>query len=249
MMRHTQGVLAAAAIATCLARPAAAEPLTSPSQLSPGNSLITFTGYSIGPVGVVSTYQCVDISSPQGMSLVDLSTQPYSGPLVGGAAIHPLPGPIGSGLYVYTAIAFRSPVSEIGLGWWDPNVAGGLLRVFNANGQMLEEILVPIQPPGGSGASFVGIRRQTREIALAFVFPGLSTDAYALDNISFGPSCYVNCDCSTGNPVLSANDFTCFLNRFVEADPYANCDGSAGTPLLTANDFSCFLTNYAAGCS
>ena len=28
---------------------------------------------------------------------------------------------------------------------------------------------------------------------------------------------------------------------------YANCDGSTGAPLLTANDFQCFLNKYAAG--
>ena len=29
---------------------------------------------------------------------------------------------------------------------------------------------------------------------------------------------------------------------------YPNCDGSSGTPLLTPNDFQCFLNAYAAGC-
>jgi hypothetical protein len=250
MIRRTEvGVFAAAASVLWATPVTTAEPLTSPSQLSPGNSLITFAGRAVGPIGVAPTIQCVQFSSPQGMSIVDLSTQPYVGPLVGGAAIHPLPGPIGSGLYVNTSIVFDPPVSEVGLGWWDPNVAGGVLRVFNLSTQLLEEIAVPVHPPGGGGASFVGIRRPTREIALAVVFPGAANDTYALDNISFGPACYANCDCSTGSPALSANDFTCFLNRFVEGDAYANCDGSSVQPVLTANDFVCFLTTYAAGCS
>ncbi|MBX3377235.1 MAG: hypothetical protein KF678_09570 [Phycisphaeraceae bacterium] len=62
-------------------------------------------------------------------------------------------------------------------------------------------------------------------------------------------SCYANCDESTGTPLLTANDFQCFLNKFAANDPYANCDGSTGTPLLTANDFQCFLNKFAAGCS
>lgn len=226
-----------------------AEPLTNPAQLSPGNSVLTFTGRAAGPIGVAPTIQCVQFSSPQGMSIVDLSLQPYVGPLVSGAAIHPLPGPIGSGLYINTSIVFNPPVSEVGLGCWDPNIAGGLFRVFNANSQLLEQVVVPVQPVGGAGASFVGIRRPTREITLAVFFPGASTDSYALDNISFGPACYANCDCSTSSPALSANDFSCFLNRYVNNDPYANCDESTLAPVLTANDFSCFLTKYVTGCT
>ena len=62
-------------------------------------------------------------------------------------------------------------------------------------------------------------------------------------------ACYANCDGSSGTPVLTSNDFQCFLNRFAAADTYANCDGSTGTPLLTSNDFQCFLNKFATGCS
>jgi len=61
--------------------------------------------------------------------------------------------------------------------------------------------------------------------------------------------CYANCDCSSVAPVLTANDFQCFLNSFASGSPSANCDGSAVPPVLTANDFQCFLNAYAAGCS
>jgi hypothetical protein len=74
--------------------------------------------------------------------------------------------------------------------------------------------------------------------------------------IDFAPSgcttpggCYANCDGSTGSPLLTANDFQCFLNKYAAGDTYANCDGSTGTPLLTANDFQCFLNKFAAGCT
>ncbi|MBX3377844.1 MAG: hypothetical protein KF678_12675 [Phycisphaeraceae bacterium] len=60
--------------------------------------------------------------------------------------------------------------------------------------------------------------------------------------------CYPNCDNSTGSPHLTANDFQCFLNRFITGDGYANCDRSTGSPSLTANDFQCFLNRYASGC-
>jgi hypothetical protein len=61
--------------------------------------------------------------------------------------------------------------------------------------------------------------------------------------------CYANCDLSTATPILSANDFQCFLNSYAAQDPWANCDGSTTAPLFTANDFQCFLNVYAAGCS
>jgi trimeric autotransporter adhesin len=60
--------------------------------------------------------------------------------------------------------------------------------------------------------------------------------------------CYANCDESTAPPILTANDFVCFLVRYVGAHPLANCDGSTTTPQLTANDFLCFLTRFAQSC-
>ncbi len=64
-----------------------------------------------------------------------------------------------------------------------------------------------------------------------------------------GAPCYANCDGSTAAPMLTANDFQCYLNKFSVGDPYANCDGSTATPTLTANDFQCFLNAFSAGCS
>jgi aminopeptidase N len=64
-----------------------------------------------------------------------------------------------------------------------------------------------------------------------------------------GPPCYANCDGSTSAPVLTANDFACFLNAYAGGESYANCDGSTTAPTLTANDFACFLNQYAGGCS
>jgi autotransporter-associated beta strand protein len=59
------------------------------------------------------------------------------------------------------------------------------------------------------------------------------------------PSCYANCDLSTGSPLLNVNDFICFQSKFAAADPYADCDRS-GT--LNVNDFICFQSTFAAGC-
>lgn len=62
-------------------------------------------------------------------------------------------------------------------------------------------------------------------------------------------SCYANCDGSSVNPVLTAGDFQCFLNRFTTADPWANCDGSVMAPVLNIMDFQCYLNKFAVGCT
>jgi DNA-binding beta-propeller fold protein YncE len=61
-------------------------------------------------------------------------------------------------------------------------------------------------------------------------------------------ACYANCDISTVQPVLNANDFQCFLNAFATGSNYANCDASTVPPVLNANDFQCFLNAFATGC-
>ncbi len=76
-----------------------------------------------------------------------------------------------------------------------------------------------------------------------------STSAQVVVQINDPYVCYANCDGSDVNPLLTANDFQCFLNKFAGNDTYANCDGSTSNPVLTANDFQCFLNAYAAGCS
>ena len=63
--------------------------------------------------------------------------------------------------------------------------------------------------------------------------------------LTFNTVCYANCDESAGVPILTANDFQCFLDKFVSGNSYANCDGTGG---LTANDFQCFLGQFASGC-
>ena len=58
--------------------------------------------------------------------------------------------------------------------------------------------------------------------------------------------CWVNCDGNTSSPLLSAEDFQCYLNEFAAGNSYANCDGSTAPPILNINDFCCFLNKYAA---
>jgi hypothetical protein len=72
-----------------------------------------------------------------------------------------------------------------------------------------------------------------------------------------GTTCYANCDGSTIPPILNVEDFTCFINRFAQAQSlpheqqlthYANCDGSTIPPVLNVEDFTCFINRFAQGC-
>ena len=69
------------------------------------------------------------------------------------------------------------------------------------------------------------------------------------DSINFvATTCYAHCHGSTATPVLTGNDFQCFLDKFAASDPLGNCDVSTSSPILNVNDFQCFLNKYAAGC-
>jgi len=74
-----------------------------------------------------------------------------------------------------------------------------------------------------------------------------STFAFNIDLLAT-PACYPNCTGNTDVPLLTAADFTCFLNRFRAGDSYANCTGNTDAPLLTAADFTCFLNTFRSGC-
>lgn len=65
-----------------------------------------------------------------------------------------------------------------------------------------------------------------------------------IDNIDLH-TCGANCDGSTVSPVLTANDFMCYINAIAVQDPYANFDEVCG---WTGNDFQTFLNAYASGC-
>ncbi len=79
----------------------------------------------------------------------------------------------------------------------------------------------------------------------AATFTNNARNSFAL--IASAP-CYANCTGNTDAPLLSAADFTCFLQKFRAGDTYANCTGNTDAPLLSAADFTCFLQKFRAGC-
>lgn len=137
-------------------------------------------------------------------------------------------GPVGLTLS-YNAANFTAtltPASGLGSGSYSLTVAPAVTSTAAAIG--LDGEIVANALPSGNG-----------------VTGGAAVWSFTVQ----GTSCYANCDGSSATPLLTANDFQCFLNRFASGETYANCDGSTGTPVLTANDFQCFLNKFAAGCS
>ncbi len=124
-----------------------------------------------------------------------------------------------------------APFVQIGMGMaFDPG--WGLLATDNRGVAGQANHLYRVDMSTGA-ATFIGASAVGNLLGLAFV-PG---------------PCSANCDGSTVAPVLTANDFQCFVNRYAGNDPYANCDGSTVAPVLTANDFQCFINQFAAGCT
>ena len=85
-------------------------------------------------------------------------------------------------------ITFLNPVSEILLGWWDPNFPGNFLRAYDVNDQLLEEVeLTDLGPPHGLWATWIGFKRPSPDISRIEVDPAIYPpyDNYGIDNIYY----------------------------------------------------------------
>ncbi len=147
---------------------------------------------------------------------------------------------------------------------WTPMEAGLSYRVTSllvSNGTLLAGTFGISQSDIGAvakwnGAQWVSLDVPLRGVAISLAQRGSEVFAAGGFTINGRYSylarlacpCYANCDGSTTSPILTFNDFSCFLNQFALGTPYPNCDGSTAPPALNANDFQCFLNAYAVGC-
>lgn len=138
------------------------------------------------------------------------------------------------------------------------NFASIDLEWYNAAGAMISYTSLPcLDPTRPTDTWILSTHAATAppnaarvRMILMHVQPAMAAGAVQFDDAVLElASCYPNCDGSTSAPVLTPNDFQCFMNKYTAGDSVANCDGSTGTPALTSNDFQCFLNSYAAGCS
>jgi hypothetical protein len=112
--------------------------------------------------------------------------------------------------------------------------------VSNPTGSFLWDGTTPPTSPSGA-AAFAG-----------YIFngtPSATPNRFEVRGTPVGAACYANCDSSSLQPLLTANDFQCFLSQYAQGLPYANCDNSTEPPVLNANDFLCFLNAFVTGCS
>lgn len=99
------------------------------------------------------------------------------------------------------------------------NASGGIFELL-VDGQVVGQATAPVMVPGqfaygqvtGTFQSPVG--DHTFAVRITRNIPAGEEVFQCVDNIRIAPTCYANCDFSSVPPVLNANDFLCFLNKF-----------------------------------
>jgi hypothetical protein len=191
-----------------LAAPAGAAVITDPTQLSPGSTLIDFetvitNGNLITPLSNPATFGDVTFTSITGtLSLFDITLAGWAadGTEVASKTLFPGGEPDSAIL-----IQFASPVSQILLGWGDPNYTGNVIKAYDGNGDLLEQASVEIGPPGGGHAAWIGFKRPSPDIASVLVQPDQSLpngDDYAIDNIRYSTNSLPSCSSAKAFPAL-----------------------------------------------
>lgn len=193
---------------------------------APGAGKLKIASYNTG-----FWYSATLVSDGTGtLNLVDLTP----GPALPG-------GPEGIVYVPTTSPLFSNPTILIS------DYATGRVVAYDANAAG-DPIVATGRPfiTGLSGAEGAALDPLTSQFMFS-TFSG-SPKVYVVRGFALPPPCYANCDDSTTTPVLNAQDFACFLNRFAKGNSYANCDGSTTIPSLNVQDFSCFLNRFAQGC-
>ena len=149
---------------------------------------------------------------------------------------------------------FESDVTNLGTGTTSFGMIFlGTPFVYDpSQGNLLLEIYMPTRTSGTGSQNASPSLESSRTYQVhggAASTPLAAIQATRVEFTFSAVNCYANCDSSSAAPILNANDFQCFLNKFASADTYANCDGSSTDPILNANDFQCFLNAFAAGCT
>ena len=162
------------------------EPITDPSVLSPNPTLIDFEqfaeGYPTTPENNPLVIGDVTFSSIGGLYIRDITGYPADGTEVESMLLDVNPD------YEHLMITFSNPVSEVIMGWWDPNFPGNFLRAYDVNDQLLEEVeLTDLGPPHGLWATWIGFKRPSADISRIEIDPAIEPpyDNYGIDNIMY----------------------------------------------------------------
>jgi hypothetical protein len=133
--------------------------INSPGALNPGATVIDFESFGVG--------------TPQPITSGGLTITSSGGAVVLAQAFTQFPGIFegryfGQGNFNYF-IDFAQPVAQFGMGIFDPNFNGNVLRALDASNQVLESVTsssaaFPTGPTGGSFSTFVGFVRPSNDI-------------------------------------------------------------------------------------
>ena len=160
-------------------------PISDPSQLDPASTVIDFESFTVGtsePI-VINGVTITD-DNP----LVTSSIQPQEWTQYPGIFEGQYFG-LGIGDRGFV-IEFASPVSQFGMGVFDPNLTGNILRALDSNGNVLEQVVsnidpeFPIGPTGGVFSTFVGFSRLQLDIQRIELIH-VTGDWLAIDNVTY----------------------------------------------------------------
>jgi len=176
------------------------EPITDPSQLSPNPTIIDFeqftAGYPTTPENNPLVIGDVTFSTEGSLYIRDITDDPANGTEVESKLLDIDPD------YMHLMITFLNPVSEVLLGWWDPNYPGNFLRAYDVNNQLLEEVeLTDLGPPHGVHATWIGFKRPSADISRIEVDPAIDPpyDNYGIDNIYYNTATPIFIDIKPGS--------------------------------------------------
>ena len=187
MLKSTSFAILTLALMCCATNKAYATILTSPSQLSPTNTLIDFESFGSGLTTNPLIIGNATFSASTPLAIIDISSFTANGPLVFNKTLRSNGGqPLGSTGYVNIRIDFSSLINEVGLGWFDPNLTGNELQAYDSANNLLDTAPIPTGPPGGSFAAFRGISRAQNDISYVIAKVSTPNDVFSIDNISFG---------------------------------------------------------------
>jgi len=143
--------------------PLCAAPINSPGDLSANATAIDFEAFTAGTLEPISN-GFATIRSSAGNQTVHAQGFTQFPSVFGGQYF-------GFDVTSYS-IEFSQPVSEFGMGVFDPNSGGNVLRALDSDDNVLEFVtsapgdeFFPTGPVGGVFSTFVGFTRQTADIA------------------------------------------------------------------------------------
>lgn len=161
-------------------------PISSPSQLNSGSTIITFEELPSGtsePV-TINNVTFIDNNADVTSGIQSQNWTQYPGIFEGQYF------GVGTGDRGFIINFNGDTVSEFGMGVFDPNFTGNILTAYDINNNVLEtltsnvDVEFPVGPVGGFFSTFVGFTRSSSDIAW-LELTNVPGDWLAIDTVTF----------------------------------------------------------------